>query len=428
MGLLSLLCALPLLALAEDRFEAEPINYSRATPVNAISRLQEGIENGTVALDFDPQSGYLKPVLAALGIASESQVLVFSKTSFQNDYISPTTPRAIYFNDDSYVGTVQHGNVIEISTADPELGAVFYALRQEQTGRPEFVRQGHECLQCHASALTNNLPGHVVRSVYTDAKGFPLFGAGTHLTTQSSPFEERWGGWYVTGTHGAARHLGNTLARATENGAEFDPEAGANRTALDPRVDAGRYLTPHSDIVALMVLEHQTQMHNLITEAGFHTRMALRDQAVMDKILNRAPDILSESTQRRIASAGDKLVRHMLFVDEVELDDPIVGTSGYTERFAALGPFDGQGRSLREFDLESRLFKYPLSYLIYSPQFDGLPEEMKGYVYQRLWGILTGVENTPDYLHLTNAKSRAIREILLATKPGLPAYWTAGQG
>lgn len=146
----------------------------------------------------------------------------------------------------------RYGNV----HGNPNLGAVFYALGQDEAVRPAFVRQGHECLQCHASALTNNLPGHVVRSVYPDTHGFPLLGAGTHVSTQESPWRNA-GGWYVTGTHGAARHMGNVLARATEQGAELDVEAGANRMVLDPRVDAGRYLTPHSDIVALMVLAHR---------------------------------------------------------------------------------------------------------------------------------------------------------------------------
>jgi hypothetical protein len=220
--------------------------------------------------------------------------------------------------------------------------------------------------------------------------------------------------------------MGNTIAVATEFGADFELETGANRTALNERVRADGYLTAHSDIVALMVLEHQSQMHNLITQANFETQLALRDEAVMDEALNRERDTLSESTQHRIASVCDRLVDYMLFVGEPDLKDPVRGTSGFAETFAAQGPSDSQGRSLRELDLESRLFKYPLSYLIYSPQFDGLPDEAKARIYQRLWDILTGAIDTPDYLHLTNYTSRSIREIVRETKPGLPEYWKTG--
>ncbi len=415
-------------AIADDRFEEEPINYHDAPADNPIADLQQRIKEGAVKLDFDETFGYLASVLEHLNISLESQVLVFSKTSFQHRYISPETPRAVYFNDDVYIGSVPSGDVIEFSAADPNLGTVFYTLPQYKVDRPEFVRQGHNCLQCHASTLTRGVPGHLVRSVYTDEEGFPILKVGSHLTTQDSPFKERWGGWYVTGMHGAARHLGNVIATETQRAANIDMEAGANQTTLDARVDPDQYLTAHSDIVALMILEHQTGMHNLLTRADFETRMAMHRQAVTDKIFERDPDKLSESTERIIANIGDKLIAYMLYVNEIELEDPVKGTSGFAEMFSKRGPTDNQGRSLREFDLDSRMFKYPLSFLIYSPQFDGLPDPMKEYVYKRLWDILTAVIDTDEYLHLTNAKSRAIREILIETKPGLPAYWKMGAG
>jgi len=421
-----IVCVAAVPALADDRFEEVPIDYHNTKAENAVSRLQQHIEDGSIELEFDEQFGYLLSVLDQLDVPKESQVLVFSKTSFQHRYISPTAPRAVYFNDDTYIGTVQHGDVIELSAADPNLGTVFYTLPQYETKNPEFVRQSHNCLQCHASTLTRGVPGHLVRSVYTDADGFPILKVGSHLTTQDSPFDERWGGWYVTGIHGASRHLGNVIATETQRAANIDMDAGANRTTLDKRVDADQYLTAHSDIVALMVLEHQTGMHNLLTRADFETRMALHRQAVTDEIFERDPNTLSESTQRIITNIGDKLIAYMLYVDEAELEDPVTGTSGFVERFAEQGPKDSEGRSLREFDLKSRMFKYPLSYLIYSPQFDGLPTQMKDYVYKHLWDILTGVVDTDDYLHLTNAKSRAIRQILTETKSGLPSYWKMG--
>ena len=410
-------------ALAADRFEEAPIHYSTATPSNPIEQLATALANNSVSLAYEDSAGYLKSLLDALKVPVDSQVLVFSKSSLQTQSISPEHPRAIYFNDEIYVGSVQYGEHLEISVADPALGTVFYTLTQRKSDRPELVRQSDNCLQCHASSLTYGIPGHIVRSLFTDDNGFPILRAGSFVTTQDSPFDERWGGWYVTGTHGAARHMGNVTAVATERDATLDTEHGANRLTLDERVDSENYLTKHSDIVALCVLEHQTQMHNLITQANFETKFALRDQAVIDEILKPEVPALSESTQRRIRSAGEKLLEYLLFANEAPITASIRGTSGFAERFSAQGPFDQKGRSLRELDLNTRLFKYPLSYLIYSPQFDGLPQEMKDYLFRRIWDVLAGTQPDAKFNHLDSATRQAIREILIDTKPGLPAYW-----
>lgn len=410
-------------SVGEDRFEQAPIFYSQTQADNSISKLQESLDADSANLDYDDAFGYLPSLLENLRIARESQVLVFSKTSLQHRYISPETPRALYYNDEVYVGAVHRGDLLEISVADPNLGAVFYSLSQRKTDKPTFIRQSHSCLQCHASSLTRGVPGHLVRSVFTDTEGFPILKAGTHVTTQDSPFEERWGGWYVTGTHGATRHMGNTIAVETDYDAALDMEIGANLTSLPTKIKSDNYLTAHSDIVSLMILEHQTAMHNLITNANFETRFALKDQAVMDEILDRDPNIFSESTKRRIANVGNKLVDYMLFKDEFHLTDTITGTSGFAKHFSSLGLQDHQGRSLRELNLNTHLFTYPLSYLIYSPQFDALPEAMLDYVYLRLWNILNGKADRSDYPFLTDEISKDIREILLDTKTDLPEYW-----
>jgi hypothetical protein len=171
-----------------------------------------------------------------------------------------------------------------------------------------------------------------------------------------------------------------------------------------------------------MVLEHQAEMHNLITRANFDTRFALRDQRLLDEMTNTPPGTLSDSTRRRIAAAGDRLVDYMLFVNEAPLTSPVSGTSTFAEDFASIGPRDRQGRSLRTFDLETRLFKYPLSYLIYSEAFDSLPREIRRYVYWRLWQILTGAEESEAYAHLTQDIRKTLREILLDTRPELTGY------
>lgn len=425
-GLLS--CLVLVTQATADRFLEPPINYATAPEDNPIAALREAIAEGRVALPRDEPLDALKSVLDYLKVPVTSQVLVFSKTSLQQQYIRPDNPRAIYFNDDVYVGMVPGSGLIELSAADPGLGAVFYALDEHETSGPVVVRQTDNCLQCHAGSLTGGTPGHVVRSVFTQADGFPILKAGTFITTQASPFAQRWGGWYVTGTHGSARHMGNVFAVDAGPDARLDREAGANQVQLPAQVNTDNYLSGHSDIVALMVLEHQTQMHNLITQASFDTRLALQDQAVMDELLKRPPGELSESIQRRVANAGAKLVDHLLFADEVELEAPVRGTAGFVEQFAAQGPRDQDGRSLRDFDLETRLFKYPCSYLIYSPQFDGLPREVKDWVFQRLYTILSGHDDRKKDYRLSTAQRKAIREILAETKPGLPDYWQGRQG
>jgi hypothetical protein len=404
-------------------YEGEPINYYTAPVNDPVARLQERIDSGELRLAYDADHGYLPSVLQALDISPESQMLVFSKTSLQQQRISPSRPRAIYFNDDVYVGWVQHGPVMEVSAVDPRQGAIFYTLAQQAGDPPKFVRDRGNCLSCHVSSRTWDVPGHLVRSVFTAPDGQPHFGAGTFRTNHSSPLAERWGGWYVSGTHGDLRHMGNVLAADDEHPEKLDIEAGANVTDLSSLVDTSPYLSPHSDLVALMVLEHQTDMHNLITRAGYDTRRALRDGRVMNQLLRLPDDHLSDSTRQRIDHAGERLLKYLLFVDEAKLTSPLRGTSKFAEQFSTLGPRDSRGRSLRDFDLQRRLFRFPCSYLIYADAFEALPDQLKHYLYHRLGEILNGRDTSDTYAHLTAADRQAIREILRDTKAGLPHDW-----
>lgn len=406
-------------ASAQMEFEHEPINYSTSSPQDAVTALQSQLDKGEVELRFDESQGYLASILEALNIKPSSQVLVHSQTSFQLRRISPRRPRALYFNDESYVGWVQGGDVIEIMTTEPHLGQVFYTLDQEQTDRPRILRDQGQCMICHSSSRTQNVPGGLVRSVFVNAGGQPHYGSGTFNIDHSSPFEKRWGGWYVTGTHGDMRHMGNVISKSRLDPENIDREDGANVKDLSDRLDTEPYLTPHSDIVALMVLEHQTQMQNFITAASFENRRAVHHDGVMNSALDRPKSYRSESTQRRIKSAGDKLVRYMLFADEFRLTSPVEGSSPFTEDFQSQGPRDSQGRSLRDFDLKTRMFKYPCSYLIYSPAFDALPSEVKRYVISMLHEILTGKNQNKEFAYLSADDRKAILEILTETKPEL---------
>lgn len=262
-----------------------------------------------------------------------------------------------------------------------------------------------------------------MRSVYSDASGLPVLSSGTYRTNDSSPLAQRWGGWYVTGTHGKQRHMGNVIVDRSGGPENIDVEAGANVTDLRNHIRTSPYITPDSDVVALMVLGHQAFVHNQLTAANFSGRVTERDADVMNRALDRPREFESDSTQRRYDSAAEKVVESLLMVDEHQFSDPIAGTNTFAADFSAQGPFDSQGRSLRQFDLKRRLFRYPCSFLIYSDAFDGLPGRVREQVYQRLWEILTGGDQSPQFAHLTPVDRHAILEILRETKEGLPESW-----
>jgi hypothetical protein len=380
-----------------------------------IAHLEKQLESQKIKLDYASNGwGYLPAVLKQLDINIDSQVLVFSRTSIQNSHISPRTPRAIYFNDDTAVGFVQNGEVLELSAIDPKQGAIFYSLDTEKSARPEFARRD-DCLRCHQGAPTMGIPGIMISSVHpvTDAEGRESHGSA-YITDHRTSFEERWGGWYVTGTHGSQLHLGNNPELSDPlNPGRASLEGTQNVTDLSDRFNTSRYLAPTSDIVALMTLEHQTRMNNLMTRIGWDARIALREGS--RKLDGAAGD--------RINTEIEEMLGYLLFVDEAPLKAPVKGVSTFTKTFAERGPRDGQGRSLRDFDLQKRLFRYPLSYMIYSAAFDGMPDVVRDRVYQRLYEILTGQDKSKTFAGISSADRQAVLEIVRATKPKLPEYW-----
>jgi len=407
-----------------DGFERPPINYKTAPTDNVITALQGRIDSGKTNLPFVDDHGYLPALLKELNVPQSSQVLVFSKTSFQRERITPKTPRALYFNDDVYVGFCLRGDVLEVSAADSKLGTAFYTLDQQPEERPRFQRQLDNCLACHASSATGGAPGHLLRSVFPDRLGLPILSAGSFRTDTTSPFEERWGGWYATGTHGAARHLGNaffTREDAEANGPP--PEAGQNITDLKKFLDTSKYLSPHSDIVALMVLEHQTDMHNRLCHAALDARLAIEEQKQLNTELGEKPDHEWDSVKSRIKHDADEIVEGLLFKGEPMLTAPVKGTSGFTEEFSARHPRDKSGRSLREFDLKTRLFRYPCSYLIYSASFQALPAPVRNAALTKLHALLTSPKLPAGYESLAAADRSAIRSIIRDTLADLPPCW-----
>jgi hypothetical protein len=378
-----------------------------------------------VTLAFDERQGYLKSVLEHLRIPVTSQTLVFSKTSFQYKKIAPQTPRALYFNDDVYIGSVHDGKALEVISFDPVQGAIFYLLDARKAERPIFQRAELDCTQCHIAPATRGVPGVLLRSIFPSTTGTQVAKSTSFVTGQDSPLRNRWGGWYVTGTSGRQQHMGNVIVQDRDHPELLDRAAGTNITSLADRFDRSLYLTADSDIVVHLVLGHQTQMHNLITETNYKTRIALYGEQQKSKEASGSisPSTLSEEARKQIEQPGEALVEYMLFANEVPLTDRIRGTSAFAKQFAALGPRDSRGRSLRDFDLRTRIFKYPCSYIIYSESFDSLPEPAKQYVYHRLFHVLTEQDHSPIFARLTHRDRRNVLEILLATKAGLPTEW-----
>lgn len=422
---LLLLAALPARAQRLD-YEEEPHNYWTAPLSDACTGLDKALASGELKLATDGGKEAVHAVLKALHVPAESQVLVFSKTSFQRDRICPSTPRAMFFNDECYVGWVP-GGLMEFAGVDPVLGPIFYSLNTARADRavPRLDRMD-ACMNCHGAGMTNRVPGVFLRSVSSDSDGSVLLQAGTSLIDHTSPIEERWGGWYVTGRHGTMQHMGNVFATQAKDGTvTLDKAPGANITSLEKFFDTSRYLRGDSDIVALMTLEHQVAMQSRLTEASYDVRTAIRRQTDLRRELGEpATDEFTGSCLTVASSHAEKILRCLLFCEEAPMPEGGVdGGPAFQEAFRANRKATPDGRSLRDFQLLTRLFKHRCSYLIYSRSWDALPDKFRELLYKRLHEILTAKTPVRGYEHLGGSERQDILEILRATKTGLPDYW-----
>ena len=338
----------------------------------SVAVLLAGVTSRTATLDlpFQPVSGYLPALLGRLAVPVESQVAVFSSASAQAHLVSAENPRVIYFSDDVAVAWVRGSRTIEIAKADPTRGLAFYTVRQDEHQQPALM-PGEGCERCHQSSATLGVPGLIMHSTFDGGNPQVV------ITDHRTPLQQRWAGWYVTGRSSGWKHQGNRVGQ------------GWLLSLYDQFYDDG-YLGKYSDIVALMVMEHQARMTNLLD--------LLRTQ-----IRNDAP-------ARARAKTVSDVVGYMLFADETPLPARIIGTSGFTEYFETLGPRDRQGRSLRQFDLKTRLFKYPLSYMVYSTSFQRLPLAAKNAIYDQIIAVLSD-----------DLERHALLEILSDTEPDFQA-------
>lgn len=361
------------------------INYGLADTNTAVDALNRKLADGSARLFYDPDTGFLKSVLDLLDIPVESQVLVYTQTSQQAHRITMTNPRAIYFNDEVSVGYIRGAELLELVAQDPVLGSIFYVIDQKPAAAQRFGRE-EQCLRCHLSWDTLGVPGLSVLSTFPRKSDRDY--ANGFFVDHYRPIDDRWGGWYVTGRRVPARHKGN-LPLFMDKTPDVPPPA---RVSLQGQFDLTGYLTPYSDVVALMVLDHQAHFVNLVTRATWEARLG---------------------NPMRVAEAADALADYLLFVDEAPiLGGPITGSSGYAEKFQALGKTDSNGRSLRDLDLQTRLLKYPVSWLIHSRQFEALPPAAKNLVMGRIKDVVEGKLTGAKYAHFTPPIRAALRELL----------------
>jgi hypothetical protein len=394
-----------------DLVREPAIAYFTAPVSDPVAELNRKLQSGAVRLTFDAAHGYLPSVLQALRVPEASQVVVFSKTSVQASRITPANPRAIYFDDAVSVGYIHDAAYIEFAAQDPRQGVIFYTLDQRRPAAdtPPVIERRDFCLQCHNGNATNDVPGMVVRSIVTMPSGQTAPRFGNYVSDHRSPFDERWAGWYVTGAPASMAHLGNALLTDREHPEGLVTHETLDVASLAGKFDTSAYLSPYSEVAALLTFNHQMRAMNLFTRVGWEARLAAaRPQADRASLFS---------------GMARELVDYLLFVDEAPLPSPVKGESAFAEAFAARGPADHQGRSLRQLDLERRLLRYPCSYMIYSAAFDALPNEAKDAVYRRLWQILSGEETAPRYARLSPADRQAIVQIVRETKRDLPAYF-----
>ena len=420
------------LAVPAMRYDQDypTIDYSGPARDNRIWRMQQQMARGELKLQWEPRFGYLRSLLKALEIDPSTQTLVFSKTSLQTQHISERTPRALYFNDDVYVGFIHGSDFMEIAAVDDRRGVVFYGFsnRPDVPQLPE--REGGRCLTCHDtySMMGGGVPRVMVLSApVADAADERSAAAGAIDVDDRTPIAKRWGGWYLSGWYlpgkdgKPVQHLGNLPLRTesrTDDGATIRSLAHTrdNRGNVAGYFDTGNYLTDKSDVVALLVMEHQTLVQNLITRVGYKVHTVVPAVAGRGASVKRWDD-LSDTEQSELKPVIEPLVRALFFADAVPLSGQVISSSGFPERFMKRGPADAQGRSLRDLKLDGRLFEYRLSYMIYTDSFRALPAYARDYVERRIADVLQGRDATGISDALPVEEREAIGQILASTLP-----------
>ena len=390
-------------------FKEPPHEYLKRTPNDRFTKLKADIETGKVRLDHTNPKAYLISLLQTLGISPFTQTLVFSTTSLQLSRISPENPRAIYFNEDIYVGWVPGGK-IEVIGIDPKWGAITYIFEiPRPKSPPPLIQRATRCMNCHASGEIGGAPGLLVSSVVPGPGGGSLDAFRQGKSGHDVPFHERFGGWHVTGRHGITKHWGNLTGTLSSAGLKTIPNKPGQRFPLD------RYPVPTSDILAHLLLEHQVGFVNRVVSATYRARAVLA---------GAVPSIGDSDAPTFLDREANSLVRYLLFADEAKF--PVAGVDGdplLQKDFSKNRRQNKMGFSLKDLDLSTRLFRFRCSYMIYSDSFSGLPLELKTRVFHQLEQVLSTEANSTDFAYLPISEKRTIRSILSETLSGLPKDW-----
>lgn len=390
---------------AFDEIDEAPHHYHQRRPKDRFSRLRDQIDSGEIPLDRSSEKAFVVSLLKALDIPVSSQMLVFSTTSLQLNLISPANPRALYFNEEVYLGYVPGGRV-EIVALDPELGGIFYIFDIAIGGVSLSIERSERCMRCHVGEDTGHVPGLVIKSVIAGPGGGSLTAYRLAQTGHGIPFRERFGGWHVTGADAFTNHLGNLTGELAAGKLTKIPNPPGEHFRFE------KYPAATSDLLPQMLHEHQAGFVNRVVGAAYRARTALHVSK-------------GQLTPAQAAELDDQariITRYLLFADEAPLPaGGVAGVAEYKEAFRHNRRTTTEGLSLKDFDLQTRLFKHRCSYMIYSPVFSGLPPTMKQRVYERLREALN-LEQV-EFSYLPASEKEAIRKILSTTLQDLPSGW-----
>lgn len=386
--------------------DGPPHFYGTRTPRDRFTRAMETIEKDP-RLDRSSELAFLTSFLKILEVPVSSQMLVFSHTSLQLRFISTSNPRAVYFNEDVYIGYIPGGR-IEVVALDPELGGIFYIFDIPREQAAIRYERSNRCMNCHVTDDTGYLPGLVVKSVVPAPTGGSLEAFRLLQSGHGIPFSERFGGWHVTGENGITNHWGNVIGRYVRGEIQRIPNPPGERFSF------AKYPVATSDILAHLLHEHQVGFVNRVVEASYRARTA-------EFISNGR---LSPAQSAELDEQARIVVRYLLFADEVPLPaGGVKADTTYRAEFLRNRRATADGLSLKDLELNTRLFQHRCSYMIYSPVFEGLPAVIKSRVYGQLKAALAEGRSSPEFAYLPASERKAIRHILQATLKDLPADW-----
>lgn len=388
-------------------FRSAPHSYLDAQPKDRFAELLARAQKGDVKIDTSSDKAFLSSVLGALNIPVSSQIMVFSASSLQSEIINPRNPRALYFNEDTYVGWVP-GGLIEIIAADPQMGPMFYVFNRLRPGGPvPDVQRSQKCMNCHAGNATRRLPGLIAESLLVSRAGSSLETYRRDVQGHQIPLEDRFGGWHLTGEH----HLPST--RANMMGV---PSGGKTEKVPVPPgqfSDLSLHLLPTSDILPHLIHEHQIGFENRLVYAIYTLR----------QLKHEGKGMLDAAAKAEIEERAQELARYIMFADEAKFPaQGMIGDAAYTQDFLRDRKATKAGLSLKDLDMKTHIFKHRCSFMLYTDTWREAPKELKERVYYHMAGYL---REQPDaqHAHLAPGERRAIRDILKETVADLPAWW-----